>query len=180
MTLSMTNKFIIAFVAVIIGVVLITPTSSEVLDRTSRSTATDEEVDLTPVRIEDTDFSFNESGNVLVAQEALITVDCIAGDVQMVNQTTGTSGTYILTENTDYRFNTSNGQVIALNSTGMLANISTATNLTYANYTYCPSGYLNLNWGRSLLRLVPGFFGLALLLVGVALFFQIYAEFRNK
>jgi len=45
-------------------------------------------------------------------------------------------------------------------------------------YTYCPTGYVNIAWGRTTADLVPGFFAIALMLVAIGLFFSIYQDMK--
>jgi hypothetical protein len=49
----------------------------------------------------------------------------------------------------------------------------TADNLTYVNYQYCPDDYINVSWGRSVIRYAVGFFAIGLLLVSVGLFYSV-------
>lgn len=52
------------------------------------------------------------------------------------------------------------------------------TNNTYVSYKYCGDNYLNSSWGRTSLDLIPGLFALALFIIGVALFYSVYQDFK--
>lgn len=78
-----------------------------------------------------------------------------------------------LTNVVDYVFTASTGS-IAFNNT---ANVNTSlTNTTTATYTYCNVDYLTQGWQRSIISLVPGFFALALMAIGVGLFYQVLSS----
>lgn len=70
---------------------------------------------------------------------------------------------------TDYTLSTS-GTLTLVNSSAMIANVSNTTEIAY---TYCPDSYLSEGWSRSVLDLTPGFFALAIMGIGVALFFGV-------
>ena len=75
-----------------------------------------------------------------------------------------------MTDVVDYTFTESTG-VIVFNNTANV-NLSTS-NLTTATYQYCESDYLTQGWNRTILNLVPGFFALALLGIGIGLFYAV-------
>jgi hypothetical protein len=52
-------------------------------------------------------------------------------------------------------------------------NANAGGNKSYAYYTYCPDTYVNLSWGRTILNLVPGFFALMLIGIGIGLFYKV-------
>ena len=47
------------------------------------------------------------------------------------------------------------------------------SNITWVDYSYYPTDYLCSGWNRTVSNLVPGFFGIGVLLVSVALFYQV-------
>lgn len=75
-----------------------------------------------------------------------------------------------LTNVVDYSFTASTG-IIVFNNT---ANVNgSESNVTTATYQYCDSEYLTQGWNRSVLKMVPGFFALALLGVSIGLFYAV-------
>ena len=75
-----------------------------------------------------------------------------------------------LTNIVDYTFTASTG-VIVFNNTDIV-NVSTS-NTTSADYQYCNSNYLTQGWQRTVLDLVPGFFALGILGIGIGLFYSV-------
>lgn len=79
-----------------------------------------------------------------------------------------------LTNIVDYTFTASTGAIVFNNT----ANVNgSASNTTTATYQYCDDEYLTQGWNRTIINLVPGFFALALMAVGVGLF---YGVMRNE
>lgn len=79
------------------------------------------------------------------------------------------NGSVIWTD-VDYNFTASTGAIMFNNS----ANVNdTGYNTTAATYQYCPEAYLTEGWQRTIINLVPGFFALALLGVGIGLFYEV-------
>ena len=75
-----------------------------------------------------------------------------------------------LTDVVDYTFTASSGVIIFNNTDNVNGS---ASNSTTATYQYCNSEYLTESWQRTVLNLVPGFFALALLGVGIGLFYEV-------
>jgi len=80
-----------------------------------------------------------------------------------------------LTVDTDYRVFAYSGIIQMLNTT---KTSSAATglgplNTTLVYYDYCGTDYVNSSFGRSATDLIAGFFALALLIVSVGLFYQV-------
>lgn len=75
-----------------------------------------------------------------------------------------------LTNVVDYTFTASSG-VIVFNNTDNVN--GSASNTTSTTYEYCSSSYMTQDWSRTIIDLVPGFFALGLLGVGVGLFFAV-------
>jgi len=61
------------------------------------------------------------------------------------------------------------------------ANFVNGTANTYVDVRYqtCPTGYMGANWGRTALDLIPGLFAIALMLVGVGLFYSVYQDWSK-
>lgn len=49
-------------------------------------------------------------------------------------------------------------------------------NMTNITYQYYPNDYLCSGWNRSILNLIPGFFGIAILAAGIAMFYWVAKE----
>lgn len=166
MAMGWTSKLVLAFVTLLIGVVLLSQVSTEGQARTTTDTTLNEYIS---VRTANNGTGINAS--VVfgpVANTGDTNDDCLMTAVSISNST-GTN----LTSATDYTFDTSEGTYTLANSS--FPYIS-ANNVTNVSYTYCPTGYVNLAWGRTAIDLVPGFFAIALLLVSIALFYSVYRD----
>lgn len=174
-------KLILGFVVLIVGVSLIG----------SIATQTNDAIDLIGVA--------NETFNIGVIGEGMVADGCSGGSINIthpytiVNAPTSgwqqaggcpiagivirnqTRNTAVV--NTDYVFNVNNGTFYLLNTTRWVADdcsgTGAVTNVTEVDYLYCADGYLNISWGRAILTLVSGFFAIALLAVGVGLFYSV-------
>lgn len=79
----------------------------------------------------------------------------------------------VLTNLVDYNFTASTGAIMFNNS----ANVNgSASNTTTATYQLCPDNYLTQGWNRTVINLVPGFFALALMAIGVGLFYGVMKQ----
>lgn len=85
----------------------------------------------------------------------------------VMHQSNGTSWT----NGTEFQFFPNNGTWKCLINAGF--NNTDTTNMTALNYTYCPDDYLTQAWSRTMLGIVPGFFAIALIAVGIGLFYVI-------
>lgn len=163
-----TGKVIAAFFLLILGIALLTTVATESNDRTSLS-ATTETIDVTAAKLAT---SINESyvlGPFATLEDT--NIDCPITGLTITNS----SGT-ALALTTDYVPALGAG-TFTLVSTDQAFN-GTADNDTLIAYSYCPIGYMNLGWGRTGINVVPGFFAIALMLVAVALFWQIYQDIK--
>jgi len=70
----------------------------------------------------------------------------------------------------DYTFNASTGGIVFNNSDNVN---DTGYNTTTATYQYCEEDYLTEGWNRSIINLVPGFFAIALMGIGIGLFYAV-------
>ena len=52
----------------------------------------------------------------------------------------------------------------------------TMNNETLITYTYCADEYLDTQWNRTVIRIIPGFFAIALLMASLALFYSVAKE----
>jgi hypothetical protein len=160
-----------AFILIIVGVAGFVGTiASEGQKVTDLTGVVDETVSLSSVR-DATDGGIIAGGNVSVAQAygsdwRISDTDCTMTGVSIKNSTGGT-----LTVTTDYTFDTSTGIITYVNTQDV--NQSGLSNTTTVTYAYCQAGFLGESWNRTVIDLVPGFFSLALLLIGVGLFYNV-------
>ncbi len=102
------------------------------------------------------------------------TDSCPISSFILVNQVGATA-----TDTTDYVLFPDNGTLMLKNTTVfVLANCSSDAGVGASNdstlfYEYCGDDYMNIAWGRTLLDLISGFFALALLGVGVGIFYSV-------
>jgi hypothetical protein len=164
---------IFAFVTLLIGVSLLTPVASEGLQRTSLVTTTNESVSIGTARnIAGDGRSLNSSIVFTVANEDWTNGDCQMTDIIVGNST----GLGAFVDGTDYNFTESTGKFVLYNTSKTWAD---TTNTSKVTYTYCPEGYVNLAWGRTVIGVVPGFFAIALLMVSVGLFYSFYLQVKD-
>jgi archaellum component FlaG (FlaF/FlaG flagellin family) len=79
-----------------------------------------------------------------------------------------------LTLTTDYVPTLSTGKFKLVNTVAVNTSSGMNTSLkAYVNYNYCPDGYITESCGRTVLDLVPGFFAIALMAIGVGLFYGV-------
>lgn len=164
-----TQKLVMAFVTLIIGVALIGVVASVNSDVTDRDVTLNETFDITGYRLPANYTMVNESHTANLANAYSSTDwqwnDC-AVEVTLLAFPNGSA----LTVTTDYTV-TSNGVVSLVNSSLFIEDAA-APNTTIATYYYCQDEYMT-GWSSSILNLVPGFFAIALLMVSLALFYSI-------
>jgi len=159
------GKILAAFFLLILGIALLTTISSESNTRTSTVT-TSENMDYT--------LAFDGVNiNTSYVNGPLTTLgdtnaDCPLTSVALTNSS-GTAYTTV----TDYVFNVNTG-TFTLKDT-VAVNV-TADNITAVTYTYCPTGYMNIGWGRTGINIVPGFFAIALMAIAIGLFWSVYKD----
>jgi len=168
MTNEYINKIIAAFILLIVGIVMLGVVATETNDRTTLTSAT-EQIDT---------MAANNGTGIDAAQTFTITLlgdtnaDCLLTDYTFENST-GTD----FTETTDYTLDTATGVFNLENTTFDRLAADNSTNVTY---TYCPSGYISLGWGRTTTNLVPGFFALALMGIALWMFYGIARDWMGK
>lgn len=173
MSLSTTQKLVLAFVTLILGVVLIGSVATQSLAVTDKKNAVAETYDLTTrgcYQGEWVNGTSDADCNITVtyAPTSWKQQDCPLTSVAAKNST----GT-VLTLNTDYKLFDTIGIVQMLNTT---ATKNTSLGSVLLDYTYCRDDYMNSSFGRTGINLVSGMFGLALLLTAVGLFYSIVKE----
>ena len=167
-----------AFVTLLIGVSLIGVVAEQEQDVTTLTVVSNETFDLATLNIRAFNLTIlgNVTHNIVNAYDStaenwkMYSSDCDMADPSFIGNLTGVGGAAAgtLTATTDYVWN-SNGTIYFVNS----AEMAGFGNTTYIDYTYCADDYLTQSWTRSIADLIPGFFGIALLLISVGLLFQV-------
>ena len=174
MVLSATNKLILAFATLLIGIVLIGSISTEGLAKTDYTRTSGESEAYTIVGDAPNTTAVHTVTNYPTTWKV---GDCPISSLVVVN---ASSGGTALTATTDYTLTASSGSFVFVNSTATRLMVTTnkgATNTTYLSYAYCGDDYLNSTWGRTAVNLVPGFFAIALLLISAGLFYSIAKDY---
>lgn len=169
-------KLIVGFLVIIIGLSLIGVVAEQTNDATELSFVANETFNVASARIADGCMSINATFPYTVANAPdsgwQANGGCPLTDIVFRNQTRD-----VVTEGTDYLFFPTNGTFYLLNTTGYIGadcgDGPLITNVTEVDYTYCQDDYLDSSWGRSILNLVAGFFALALLGIGVGIFYSV-------
>ena len=163
------NKLVLGFVTLIIGIVLISQVASTGQEKTTLSSVTSEVQNIAATTgRNDTWINASKVYTITKAPTSWKTTDCPITNFVLKNSS---GAAFTLT--TDYTFTASTGKFSLVDSATALATLPVANNNTYASYSYCPDEYMNLSWGRTIINLVPGFFGIAILLVSVAIFYSV-------
>lgn len=161
-----TNKLILAFVTLIVGLVFVSQIAVIGNAATGKTSVADE----SHIIVKNvTDINTTYVYTITNYPTGWKTTDCPITSVTLSNS----SGT-AFTVTTDYVFTAAAGTFTLKNTSAVLL---TADNLTYVDYIYCGDDYLNLSWGRTFINLVPGFFALTLLLVSVGLFWSVAKDY---
>jgi len=156
---------IMAFVSIIIGVGLLTSVSTEAQDVTTFTYAPNESIDITTARNAGTT-TINATINFTLTNAPTSWKASGGCPISSVSVRSG-NGT-ALTENTDYELGLTTG-VISFIDTVLVNQSTTDANTTTVDYYYCPDGYIDQAWSRTVLNMVPGFYALGLLGIGVGL-----------
>ena len=164
------SMLISAFLALIIGVSLVGVIATEGNTMTNTITITDEEVSIIPAILADGVINTSTELTIANAPSGWRTTGCPITSFVLGNA----SEDYTLT--TDYTFTAASG-VITLKDTAEVNYTVFADNITLVDYAYCDDTYLTQGWNRTIIDLVPGFFALALMGIGVGLF---YSVMRNE
>ena len=149
-------------VAIILGVVLISIIADSTVTKTQLTSVVNERVNVNTAKVGTPNIT-DESQIFSVTNTERAYGDCPFTLVSMTND----SGS-ALTETTDWVMNKDIGTFYLKNSSAIWEGFSGTGNYTKVSYTYCPKEYINISWGRTILNLVPGFFALGILGIGVA------------
>jgi len=162
-----TSLVIAAFIALIIGIVLIGVVASTTSGITTKDTVYAEVVDISTARLD---------GFINITQSNISIANAPAGKWQQTDCPVTAfaigNGTDNFTVTTDYIFYGATG-IINFQNTSTVHGDAATPNTTYAYYTYCDDDYINSSWGRTAQNLVPGFFALALLATSLILFYGV-------
>lgn len=166
MALSLQAKIITAFVTLVLGIALMGSLATNTNTPTTLTTVTNEPISIVGARL--TSGSINTSYTFTVANPPTgwKVLDCPLSSIVYGNSSTD----YVLT--TDYALTASTGVLTLVNSTRVFY----GGNSTLVDYSYCADSYLNSSFGRSSLNLVPGFFAIALLLIGVGFTYSVLKD----
>lgn len=159
---------IAAFVMIVIGASLIAIIAQQEQGVTKLKSASLESVDITSLRYAYNQMNATKNINVAKYYNTSYPWKNQDSDCNMEVSRFG-NATTAFTKTTDYVLGTS-GTLTVLNTTVTVESVPNATTITY---TYCGDDYMSESWSRTILDLVPGFFALAIMGVGVALFFGV-------
>ncbi len=165
---SNVTKIIIGFFMLIVGIVLISAVANGSDLVTGKVEVENEAIDLSAARTQDGASINITTSNYTIANVPISwkVTDCPPDAVTYGNTTEDwISGT-------DYEFYASTGTLQILN-TSTTAVDAIGGNSTLLGYQYCPDAYINIAWGRSVINLVAGFFALAIMGVGLGLFYSV-------
>ena len=172
-SLGTTQKLVLAFVTLLLGVILIGTVAQGALDRTTKAIVTDEAASLTSCYTGDLqvdESSANCNFTVTNAPTGWIQTENLDLENVVVDNGTGTP----LTVTTDYNLFADTGIIQFKNTTATDDSVGNATTFSYEYYR---SDYMNLTWGRTLLQLISGFFAIALVGIAVGLFYSVAKDF---
>lgn len=174
-----TNKLIMAFVTLIIGVVLLNVMASQTLVVTDSTASSSYVTGPTIVRWGPDNNVNTTNATALAALSTTTGVDrntavgCGGWDTSRIYVYNG-SGTDL---NGNYTVTcTGNDAWITYGNTTYMVN-SQIGNTSRVYYNYYPMSYLEQGWTRTILNMIPGFFALALLAVALALFYSVAKDY---
>jgi hypothetical protein len=160
-----TTKLIIGFVALLLAAVLVDPLSTQGLSRTTTTNTTQGGIDISGARV-------NAAGDLNESYVLSLTTTGDTNNLCPITEYSIQSGNGTsLTETTDYVFDANAGTFTLVNTTQAIFG-TWLYNYTNVTYIYCPTGYMNLAYGRTAINTTMGFFALAALLAAVALFYS--------
>ncbi len=163
------SKIVVGFFMIILGLALIVAVADGSALVTTKIGVVNETVSIASARNNSgADFDINSSVEIIItnAPSDWKITDCPISGFSMKAE----NGT-ILVSATDYTLIASTGTLTFMNTTEVVQ--AGLTNVTTSDYTYCPNDYINIAWGRSIINLVAGFFALAILGLGLGLFYSV-------
>lgn len=171
-----TGKLILGFVALLLGAVLIGTLATQGLAVTDKKVIASEVHNVLPTYA--TGRNTTDINPTIVYTLTNNPTTWKITDCPITNFVLKNSSGSSFTDTTDYVFTASAGTYTLVNSATAVATLPLANNNTYASYTYCGDDYMNSTWGRSGINLVAGFFALAIMAVGVGLFYSVAKDTR--
>jgi hypothetical protein len=170
--LNSVQKLLMAFLALIVGMALLGQIATSSYAITAPIYVIDESLDISSARIadaKDLDVSVNLYVSNRYTDDWRVTAErpseCdISQNFVLKNQTGATTA---LT--TDYTISATG--VVNVKNVTILYNAP--TNITSVSYSYCESDYVVSRWARNSITLVSGLFAIALLGVGLGLFYSL-------
>jgi hypothetical protein len=180
------NILIAAFATLLVGIMLISTVATQTYEVTGAGTqVTQETLDTSAARDATSgpscmngtiSFTLNNKGVYCGNGQG----GWVSGSVAIYNASGSVlrSGNYTVdyTNRSIYFKNTTTTDINAMKTAATGAGFFNGSNNTLVTYQYYPSDYLCESWSRSGLNLVPGFFGIAVMLISVALFYQVAKE----
>jgi len=167
------NKFLLGFVLIILGVILVGVIASQILLKTD-FTAIANEAEACIVDSGSDSPNITEVHTVTNYPSGWKLTDCPISSVSIKNASGGTA----LTDDTDYTLTESNGTWVFINTTTTQGLVG-ADNNTYTDYKYCGDDYLNSQWGRNMLLLTPGLFTIMILVAIIALLYTFIRVYKD-
>lgn len=180
------SLLIAAFAALLIGIMLINSVASETYSKTGRGVMSTEE-QLNIASAINGDSAYVNSSIVFTLGHTGIQCSngdggVLSGSMRITNTSATATGRRILTSG-NYTVDYAKGTIVFLNTSTLdVQALATGggwlngSNITLLNYSYYPNDYLCQGWNRTVLNLIPGFFGIAILLIGLGLFYQVAKE----
>lgn len=164
--MSNTSKLITAFVMIIVGVILVGVTATETVKVTTPIAVVQESLSLSPARLAGN--NINTTYQFTLANAGLAEAGGWVTNSISITNASGTSlaGNFTVNYDTD--------RITFSNNTFMVTG-GGAGNATLVGYSYYPAAYLT-GFGRPIMNIVPGLFGLVILLIGVGLFYSVYKD----
>lgn len=166
------SKLIAAFVALIVGAVLIAQIATTSSSVTDLAGANNETLDISVARVANGAINSSYTFTVTNAPTGWKknSADCdISTNFKIYNYTGN-----LLSPTSTYATVASDG-TFTLKAIAPLNR--SQGNITAIDYTYCPDGYVDSAWGRTSLDVTLGLFAVAVLLVAVGLFYSVAKDY---
>ena len=169
------TKMIVAFVTLILGIALISAIATQSLASTTPTSVSNEQINVSSAIVNasyvNTSVDF-DLAHAYVGTNAYKATDFGSACYIIPTVTNSTNASNVYVDPTDILRYTDG--TFSLKNTSRVLSGGTILNATY---TYCGNDYISQSWGRDVLNLVGGFFAIALMLVGVGLFYSISKDY---
>jgi len=166
--LSGVGVIVILFIAAIFSISLIREgIAPNVQDMTNKRTVVNESIDISSLRIGGGDYNITNTIQLNLSHAQGLgwrSNQCPISDLVIKKNKSA-----VLVLNTHYSFTGKYGNLTFTNGTAAIALNDTTYNFTYANYTYCTTGYVTSSGGRTVARLILTFSALGIL--GFAIYY---------